>query len=48
MQLDCLLLNITLRDLPRKCEKMRKMRKNADYTPPAWKGGGSQEGPLGL
>ena len=31
MPVECLLLNITLRDLPRKCEKMRK---NADCIPP--------------
>ena len=35
MPLECFLLNIILRDLPRKCRKMRKMRKtNADRIPP--------------
>ena len=35
MPLECFLLNITLRDLPGKCEKkMRKMRENVDRIPP--------------
>ena len=35
MPLECLLLNITLRDLPGKCKKKtRKMRENADRIPP--------------
>ena len=43
MPLECFLLNITLRDLPRKCKKKQKMRENVDrIPPPLWGLGGGR------